>query len=388
MGRCVEAIIFVSHAVLKKNELGNIALSAAGDSVQEEIIISIENSRRDRSFQCLNMTPNKSWPSGVFYSRGHFSGITKTIGYINFPFFRNLIFAANLFYRIFLSSRDAKEISVIFYNSYFFENAAAALAKILIRGVNVKIFCILQDAHVDSGAIKSFRGWVRSWFEFLGIVIARSFDRVYPVSKSMIRDLGFDERKCIVYFGGMTSSAYRLIEFGSADLEDFAVFAGGLEEYNGIKVLLEAWCEQDIPYPIHVFGRGSLEQFVRNLESVNKLIIFHGFVEQSVVESFQSKSKWNFCLRYSLGLNSEYFFPSKIFNIMAAPGALLMNRFSTEFDPPPCGLIFLENNLSNLSQAFEESRDISEIDVRARRDWLMSLPNWKSIVENIILSEK
>lgn len=55
------------------------------------------------------------------------------------------------------------------------------------------------------------------------------------------------------------------------------VFAGRLEENKGLKHLLETWRNIDSNYFLHIYGSGSLEQYVLECEKLQKNVKFFGF---------------------------------------------------------------------------------------------------------------
>ena len=90
-----------------------------------------------------------------------------------------------------------------------------------------------------------------------------------------------------------------------------AVFAGRLEKYNGIDKLINFWNKYITDFELHVYGSGSYESQVIKKAKANSKIKFFGLVSDKEIFQVQLNSAVNICLRYSIGLNQNYFFPSK-----------------------------------------------------------------------------
>ena len=114
-------------------------------------------------------------------------------------------------------------------------------------------------------------------------------------------------------------------------------------------MLLDNW-PIDCSSEIHVFGTGSLSEYVSSISKANPNVVYHGFKSPEFVDEYLLKSNINFCFRYSKGLDQKFFFPSKFFDLINLPGFLVCNRFEnipfelTEY------VVFSNEDLSNLSE--------------------------------------
>lgn len=61
------------------------------------------------------------------------------------------------------------------------------------------------------------------------------------------------------------------------------VFASRLEENKGIKYLISQWKKMPEEYKLHIYGTGSLENYIKEFSNNSKNIIFYGFQDQKII---------------------------------------------------------------------------------------------------------
>lgn len=358
------------------HENSNSSLSIAGDLVQREIINDCEKLYSNNNFYFLAMEPQPIWPKGNLFCKSKIEKGGKFINYINLPVLKNLIFM------VFIFIYSLKYKNIIQYNSYFFENIAILFSGIFVK--NNKII-ILQDYRVGGDFSK-----LAIFYDVISNKLLRFFDTIIPVSDALAIKLNIFH-KSIIFKGGITTYGY---EFCSKNLNDFdekiAVFAGALEKHNGIDKLIDFWTSHNIKIPLHVFGRGRLSDYVlKNSNNIN--IFYHGFSSQEVVSKWQERAFVNFCLRYSEGLNEEFFFPSKFFNLCCCPGILVFNNFKNLpdfFINDSIGL--LSNDWVNLLTLLNLKPNSIEMisEVRKRKDFILENHTWYAILKKVLDNSK
>ena len=341
--------------------IGDAVSSAAGDLVQKQIFAS---NPPDEKKYFIAMQPVAVWPKGNFFVKGTKKENGKFISYINLPILRELIFA---FYIL----KNLKGVDYVFqYNSYFFSNFVITLFK---RFFHYKSIIVMQDYR--SGEMFSKKDLLADKFASYFLPF---FDGYILITKYFIDFFNLNEKKALVFPGAITEHGIdALNDTGTVELQEIAVYAGALEPHNGVDVLIENWIEQNIDIPLHIFGKGSLKNYVEKIN--NKNVIFHGFQPSSVVYELQSKAKYNFCLRMSSGLNEEFFFPSKFFNLVCYRGRLIVNDFKNLPEDLKPHLLVLNSNLSNLKSLLMEH----QIDESIKRDAILNY-QWKYAIQNII----
>lgn len=348
--------------------VNNKAASAAGDIVQRQIIADSIRILGSANFEFLCMEPKRYWPRGEFYVKGGEDENGGYISYVNLPVIRNIIFMFCIVAYCFL-----KKNKLIFqYNSYFFENIGILVVSFLRRCNN---FIIIQDFRSGSVFSKSAQ-----LFDKVSNSLVKYFDFALPITNRLARDLKIDETKCEVFIGGMTQPECDKLLSYPHPYENYAVFAGALEAYNGFDKMLIAWSELSTSTVLHVFGRGSLSSMAKDYSDRYSNILFHGFLCQESISEWQKKAKFNICLRYSVGIEEDYFFPSKFFNISCAQGLLLVNNFKNipGFFSDYKGM--LKDDLSNLSFVVSLDEATINFETKRRREYMTDLNSWYAIL--------
>lgn len=375
-------VAFVGHFSSSESRV-DLGVSPAGDQVQSEIFKSIIAVMPYAEVIAISMQPVASWPRGKLFKNSLTTFNVKFLGFFNIPIFKHLIFSIGLLYQLIKLSPDL----CIQYNSYFFENICLRLYRLLKPSVKISI--IIQDVHVDKdfGIGKFVKEGAKSALEFFSMRSAKKADCVVAISDAIVEDFCFNKRTSFIFPGGVTSFAHPLLlsQLISNEVDKYAVFAGALEPHNGINKIIDGWLSQSIPYVLHIFGRGSLSAYVKAASERSDYIVYHGFVSDTIVRDFQESAHWNICLRYSIGLDERYFFPSKFFNSACAPGHLIVNRFYGLPNILLDHLLIVNSDFSNLSDLIEcSSNDVSSADVILRRDVVKRNFSWNVCVSEIL----
>lgn len=372
-------VAVIGHFAPRAEALGG-ASSPAGNQVQRQIFAELHELPWVACAEGWVMAPEPSWPRGRLFVRSCEEGSIHFLGFLNLPLVKHLFFSIQLMLAL-VSSRPQVCVQ---YNSYFFENLALLLYRVVRRRTALGI--IIQDLHIIDVRSPFSLGALRSRWESWSLRSAREFDVIVPISSQIVDEFQLDPARCMVFQGGVTDFAKRLAESEvPGQLGNFGVFAGALERYNGIDRLLQAWTASQMPESLHVFGKGSLQQYVQDAAKRDPRIVFHGFQTDTEILPWLMTARWNFCLRYSEGLNQSYFFPSKLFNILSAPGWPVVNHFVGIPESLRGSLIYVDEDLSNLPTALSSCGTTPAASkVQARRNLLLSQFSWTACVAKLL----
>lgn len=369
---------FIGHFSSRANSK-NVASSSAGNQVQRQITEELSQNISGKIFS-FSMEPASAWPKGKLVYKSSSEGEITFIGYLNLPIIKHVLFSIRVLYKAILIKPEL----CVQYNSYVFENIALIIFKILHSSTFLVIF--IQDVNVCKCYFKSLKKCISSFSEKISISFVRYFDLIIPISHEIISDFNLPLKNCFVFQGGITKYAELFInQIYEKDLEEIAVFAGSLEAHNGVDRLVNSWISLDIKNILHIFGRGSLQDYIIEAANKSKFIIFHGHRSEEQILEWQQRSRWNICLRYSEGLNQKYFFPSKFFNLAYAPGAVIVN----DFHALPLALRqyvqVVSDDLSDLQNALTCGIDLSSAKILSqRRVILKSNYNWNACIVEIV----
>jgi len=360
------------------NPSDDVSTSSAGNQVQFEIANELNKKvdiQESSTFQSISMKPLKTWPVGAFL----WSGLHKKNVYM--PPFINIVGLKRLIFSIFIliALIRTRPSIVVKYNI----TAVEAFVLLIYRIVNPATFlvAVIQDVHYT----KNKGVGVKKIFELLAMKLVTRFDMLIPISERIKNDFFFSTEKTRVFNGGLTRQGRSLLAASDDKLEPYAVFAGALMPYNGIDLLVRRWISENIEIELHVFGKGSSDSLVHDAAVRYPTIIFHGFKSEEEVSSWQKNALVNFCLRYSEGIEAAYFFPSKLFNIICAPGAVMANRFDGFPSALENSCLMLADDLSDLSEKIDMAKNHLELNIiRARRrEWIEANGSWSAVVRDI-----
>jgi hypothetical protein len=371
--------VFIGHFSPLSRALEH-ASSAAGNQVQRQIADEIARHCGNARAACFSMTPQPYWPRGPLLSSSETEGSIEFPGYLNLPVLKHFLFSLRLLGHL-LATRPQLCLQ---YNSYLFENLTLLLYRLWRRGTAVAI--IIQDIHVELDAPVLSKPGLLSLSARASLFFSRFFDLIVPISREIVEDFGMDPNKCLVFQGGATEFGTHLMN-GPNDgrLADLGVFAGALEPHNGIDLLIERWEADGIDTVLHVFGRGSLAERVTQAAERCPNIVYHGFQPEHLVLDWQRCARWNFCLRYSVGIDQTYFFPSKLFNIVCAPGVVVVNDFHALPTSIKDHLCVVRDDLLDLAVRLRNSNALSSpARVEIRRQIVRAEHCWSSCVRQIL----
>lgn len=360
------------------SDINNCASSAAGNQVQSELVEVLIDIGSDDNFdvEVFSVNPERAWPKGPFLQKVvNLGGSSSFV--VNLPFIRRLHASIKLFWFLLSNKPD----TVFSYNPGFVESLAMLFFRFIAKG-RCRLVSIIQDVHIRGVGFAINLRWIG---DSLAMRLARRFDLLVPVTKWVADDFNFDAEKVIIFRGGTTRQSRSLLASQVAPQSSYAVFAGALEAYNGIDKIIEKWSVINSGMVLHVFGRGPYEGAVkRSAEKNPGQIVFHGFATEDVVSRWQAGAAMNFCLRYSAGIDMRYFFPSKFFNIIAAPGLPVVNKFDGFPAELERGCWMVNDDLSDLQKACDAVQVETANQISFRRSWLLKSANWKPVLCQVI----
>ena len=314
--------------------------SAAGAKVQCEIIDALRSS--DKDLCSLVMPEAPSWPRGDLIECPKDSNGIRFLPILNISFLKRLSF----FVQVFVLVVRYRPASIFFYNS----SIVSCFFSIAFKFFGSRRILILQDVFPPkfNGCFSLLNPRLILSYVYIKL-LPFSFDLYLPITSSCVVDLFLPAERCEVFPGAATAKRLHQCEYFGGELSNYAVYAGALEEYNGLDLLLKSWpSSNEFVFELHIFGGGSLAGLAEWMSSVNSNVIYHGFKPPSVVDEYLMRSKINFCFRYSKGLDQRYFFPSKFFDLILLPGFLMCNRFDGIPEDLFDYVLFVDEDFSNI----------------------------------------
>lgn len=360
----------------------NIAYSSAGEQVQREILDSLEMQFPDNdSVLCVSYQPFQIWPSGPLFVKSLSIDNFIFPAYINLPVIKTYIFS---FYHILFSLRY-KPKYIFKYNINFLSSLSLFCVNLFSK---TKICLVVQDVNIlsNSCTLKRFSNLLNR----AALIISNRFDGLIPITQRISDDFGMPTHKSIVFPGGVTAQTRRIIQLGHhqsyATLQNRAVFAGALEPYNGVDVLISIWEKVQMGLPLYIFGNGSLSEEVKRASLDSRSNIFYmGQCDEEIVSSYIASSSINICLRYSKNIEEEYFFPSKFVNLCAAPGAIIVNKFKNIPESILQHCHVLEDDSDGVfERAKNADANLIRMQHEGRMKWIEANGDWHGVVTKMM----
>lgn len=367
--------LFIGNLTYDK-KLSGQAYSEAANQVQMEILQGLQQHDTKAAVQSAVMVPMPAFPNGKLLSRKNVADDVTYLPFINLPIIKHLSYALGLLFFIF--SRRPEKIFI--YNSYFFQNIAIYLYKFFFRRSKIAIF--VQDVLPAGKGIRALQTMLdRHSLKFLA-----SFDLILPISHSIIDDFDIRTPSMLIQ-GGLTDNIISLFSGTTASTEKKrrAVFAGALEEYNGIGILLKQWVIQNPDVELHIFGKGTLANICQEYSKKYPLIIYHGFAHHADIQKFIAQSMYIFVLRYDIGIETKYFFPSKFWESLASDAIVLCNEFSNFPDDVRQYCVLLTEDLSNLRASLASTLSSeATATIKKRQQYMLKNHTWESHMKKVI----
>lgn len=106
------------------------------------------------------------------------------------------------------------------------------------------------------------------------------------------------------------------------------VFAGALERYNGVDVMLDAVARLPMPeLRLHVAGQGRLREAVEDAARRDDRVVYHGLLDMEGLARLYAEGDLLINHRSDRRLDSRYVFPSKLIEYLASGLPVISSQF-------------------------------------------------------------
>lgn len=377
MGYC--RVVFYVGAFSRPDSGPGRGSSAAGDQVQDEIfrVLGRYFEPNGVSCQAIVLSPVPSWPMGPAWVSAFRLNNVIWPAFVNVPGLKQLFFS--FFLAVSLVRR--RPAIIFFYNGDLFSFAISIVYKVFRP--YARLVGIVQDVLTYPGCSR-----LKALSYSFAMRLLRYFDLIIPISRDIADDFKLQVDKVFVFRGGITRQADALLAHSIGNINArIAVFAGALESYNGVDKLVSMWPAFG-DFELHVFGKGVCEGFIKDVSARNPLVVFHGVCSEDVVTTWMARAVLNFCLRYPIGIEAKYFFPSKFFNVMAAPGIAVVNRFHGLPTDAAELCVVVNDDLVDFFARIDEIPSAYNMAIgrSLRLDWLSTNADWSQALKYAIES--
>ena len=325
---------FVGSVVPAGDESSADAISQAGNLCQLGLIRGFADTAVE-FIQVISYFPNRIFPAG---KRPYFSSKHRTLlgdinfyalPYLNLPGLRALTVNAGVLLKLLLKARRGDV--VLFYNVTIPSGLLGLLLR-LIRGVHC--FAMVYDIHVPGQTVPNswrwrFEYWKHKW-------LLPRLDGVIAITSKILSDFNCADNGIVVEGGVAATSTVILFSPSERPPTTFTiVFAGRLNEDNGIELMLQAMLQLSNPeLRMVIAGNGPLLNRVKMAAEKDARITCTGMISHSEVSALYRSAQLLMCIRLTKQLDTGYFFPSKLIECLATGVPVLTTRVTGgSFDP-------------------------------------------------------
>lgn len=204
---------------------------------------------------------------------------------------------------------------------------------------------------------------------YLMMSYVNSFNSYTLLTEQMNERVNLKRRPYIV-MEGLVSSEMRVEERNPVRKPRIIIYAGGLHERYGIKMLIEAFDELSSDYPdaqLHLFGDGPLVSYIKERACRNKQIVFHGVMPNTTVVESELKATLLVNPRPTHEDFTKYSFPSKNMEYMVSGTPVLTTKLpGMPQEYYPHVFILEEETVAGCDQSLREILSLSDAELDAK----------------------
>ncbi len=330
-------LIYIGYAVSKDLESSSKAVSVAGNNMENELIKNFTEIQK-QNFYSISIVPLPSYPrsSRVIYRKKDLNlendAISHSIGYINIPLIKQLTIMFSLLFSLItkiisIKRKNKKEkIVVMTYNSASFLAIPVFLVSMLFRITKV---CLVVDIPITFQNKKSLYFKIaKNVDNYVSLRLFKKYDAMVTLVEQTVKDFAPGVPYKLINY-----SVKKLVRNSTKSIYNdtgkiLITFTGALEPYYGIKEMVEAVKELPFEYRLNLYGRGSLENYIREEMDHNLKIHFHGLVSNEEAVLAQCNSAILLLIRTNQELN-KYGLPSKIIEYLASGTPIISTPISS-----------------------------------------------------------
>ena len=398
------ALAFVGCVVPDEPQYQSVAaFSRSGNMFQTNLLTSIGSAGIPVS-TVISPIPIQSWPSGrqllVGSSRYRLEGgiAVTSLSFINVPLLKQLTIGLAVFVRLLIWGWRNRKCKARVVSTYNLSVPPGLFTLIAARLIGAKTVAHLNDINIPGETAPD------SPFFRLDYLLQRwlmpRFDGLVVVSDAIIRDFGLRAPHILVE-GGVNEGTFLAPPLQRTNPGDFVIVcAGHLDEWNGFRVLLEAFSIlRGDHYRLRIAGVGPLENEVRSSVARDPRIEYCGYLAFADVLRLYQSADVLVNLRLTRKMNTRYFFPGKALEYLAS-GRPVISTCTGHMEEEFGQFTFLlrEETPEALARVIEEvarmDRDARERRGAAARNYMMANKTWVAqgrrvagLIESLVAAE-
>lgn len=388
-------ILFIGSVVPDTPEYRTAAFSRAGNLAQQGLLAGLDGAGADitvLAFQPVPAFPRSPrwWVSGQRLP-GPGRREQRLVAFINVPYLKQVSLACALLIQGWQQIQRGAPQVLMSYNVNTFTSAPLLLLSRLLRLPYVPVVYDVDvpGATVPDGPLQRLEyRWAARVLPLLPAAVTGT---------ALIGRELMPGRPTLVVEGGLgpAQQAYAPAPRTSGTTFD-VVFAGALETYNGVDVLLDAMTWLPTHVRLHVAGQGGLRAAVEAAAASDDRVVYHGLLDMDGLRGLYARGDLLVNHRSDERLDSRYVFPSKLIEYLASGLPVVSTRFRSlpeEYLPflevlsdesPRALAAGIERVMAALPAARLKARQAQEF-VRTHKSWAFQGRRILSFLETVVL---
>lgn len=345
-------VLFIGSVVPDTVEFRTPAFSRAGNLAQQGLLDGMADA--GAQLKLLSFQPVPAFPrSRQLTVLGRWLGgrhQQRTLPFLNLPYLKQISLAGGILFAGMAAIRQQRPDYLMSYNVNSFVSGPLG---VLSKAFHIPYIPVVYDVDVPGSTVPDglYQRWEYAWARR---VLPRLRGAV--VGTALIGHNLMPGRPRVIVEGGLNWSQQQYAPGTPTQDPTFdIVFAGALERYNGIDVMLEALQHLPSDVRLHIAGQGALKSAVEAAAVNDPRIIYHGLLDMAGLRTLYAQGDLLINHRSDLRLDSRYVFPSKLIEYLASGLPVLSTRFRSLPDDylPFMGVIADESSQA-LAQAVRD----------------------------------
>lgn len=314
-------IIYVSSLVSKK-KINNIIENSKSKPLQSiqkfhRLICEglVRNGAKVETMSAIPISRKISKKTIWFEKKEYENGVKYNyLPFINIKLLRQLfIFIATVIYVIKYMLTERKNIIFI---CDILNTTISSTTVILSKLFKIKCLAIVTDLPRDMEKNKKVNEKMQTKYDAYIILTEKMNEVVNPKNKPYVVIEGVADIE-------ETNNNYKVEKYA----EKVCMYAGGLYEKYGVKMLMQAFSEiKDNNIRLHIYGNGELEKYIKNYK--DDRILYFGVVPNDIIIKEEKKVTLLINPRFTNEEYTKYSFPSKNIEYMISGTPVLTTKLS------------------------------------------------------------
>jgi|GEM_PF-3791133 len=323
-------IIYLGHIAPQSIVSESKAISIAGNNMEIGLLSELTNIYNDK-MEIFSVLPFASFPksSTMFINKKTYK--EKNIVINSIPFIN--IFALKqisiILYVIFIILKELSntKITVITYNAPTIYSLPISLLSKIFNNRIIKV-CLVVDIPIMFQKKKGIREIARKFENFLSLKLFKNYDGMITLVENTVTNFTNLKKYLVINYSPLESISTNVKDLKLDRNKINITFTGAVEEYYGIKEMIQTMKYLSEEYCLNIFGSGSLDDYVIGQSRLDSRIIHHGRVAHDVSIEAQKQSDLLFLVRTDEMLN-KFGLPSKVIEYLSSGTPVITNKIES-----------------------------------------------------------